>query len=187
MLLARLNRTADSLSHPDRAVLDESVQLADRTMSDIRTQAYLLHPPLLDEAGLLSAVRWYVQGFADRSGINVDLDLPAALDRLPQDVETTLFRIVQEALNNIHRHADSPTAGIRLRIAADQLTLAIEDHGRGMPPEFVTQLTKGVGALGVGIAGMRARLKQLGGALDIASNPRGTVVRATVPLTTNAR
>ena len=98
MLLARLNRTADGLSHADRALLAESVQLADRSMSEVRTLAYLLHPPFLDETGLLSAVRWYAQGFADRSGIRVDLTLPRAQSagRLPEVIETTLFRIVQE-------------------------------------------------------------------------------------------
>jgi two-component system NarL family sensor kinase len=182
MLLARLHRTGDGLSDPDRAALHETIELADHSMRDIRTLAYLLHPPFLDDTGLLSAVRWYAQGFAGRSGINVDLDLPAALDRLPQDVETTLFRVVQEALINIHRHAGSATARIRLRTTADQLTLEIEDQGHGMSPDVVARLTKGVGALGVGVASMRERLKQVDGALDITSSPRGTLVRATVPL-----
>jgi PAS domain S-box-containing protein len=182
MLLARLNRTSDRLSDGDHALLAESVQLADRSMSDVRTLAYLLHPPFLDEAGLLSALRWYVQGFADRSGIRVDLGLPAVLERLPQDVETTLFRVVQEALINIHRHAHSPTARIRLRVGAERLTLEIEDHGRGMAPDFVARLLGGVGAIGVGLAGMRERLQQLGGTLDIESTERGTTVRAQIPL-----
>jgi PAS domain S-box-containing protein len=180
MLLARLNRTSDQLSDAQRAVLAESLQLAERSMNEARTVAYLLHPPFLDETGLLSAIRWYAQGFADRSGIHVDLDLPDALERLPQDVEMTLFRVVQEALINIHRHADSPTARISLRIATDQLTLEIEDHGRGITAECVAQLRLGLGACGVGLAGMRERLKQIGGALDVESSDRGTALRATV-------
>jgi signal transduction histidine kinase len=182
MLLARLNRTSDRLSDADRALLDDSVQVADRSMNELRTLAYLLHPPFLDEVGLLSAVRWYTQGFADRSGIEVSLDLPDGLARLTQEVETTLFRIIQEALINIHRHAESPTAHIRLRVAADRLTLEIEDHGRGMPPDVVARLMGGTGAIGVGLAGMRERLEQLGGALEIESSHDGTTVRATVPV-----
>jgi PAS domain S-box-containing protein len=182
MLLARLNRTSDRLSDADRVLLHESVQVADRSMNELRTLAYLLHPPFLDEVGLLSAVRWYIQGFADRSGIEVSLDLPEALARLTQDVETTLFRVIQEALINIHRHAGSRTAHIRLRVAADRLTLEIEDHGRGMPPDFVARLMGGTGAIGVGLAGIRERLEQLGGALEIESSDDGTIVRAIVPV-----
>ena len=151
-------------------------------MTGIRTLSYLLHPPFLDEAGLVSAVRWYAEGFAGRSGVKVDLDLPAAFRRLPQDVETALFRVVQEALINIHRHAASPSALIRLRNGTSGLTLEIEDHGRGMPPELMAQLPSGGGALGVGVAGMRERLQQLGGTLEIESGERGTVVRARVPV-----
>jgi two-component system NarL family sensor kinase len=182
MLLARLNRTSDRLSDADRVLLDDSVQVADRSMNELRTLAYLLHPPFLDEVGLLSAVRWYTQGFADRSGINVSLDFPDALARLTQEVETTLFRVIQEALINIHRHAESPTAHIRLRVAAERLTLEIEDHGRGMPADFVARLMGGTGAIGVGLAGMRERLEQLDGALEIESSHNGTIVRAMVPV-----
>ena len=182
MLLARLNRTSDRLSDADRALLAESVQLADRSMTEIRTLAYLLHPPFLDETGLLSALRWYAKGFADRSGIQVDLDLPDLLERLPQDVETTLFRVVQEALINVHRHADSPTARIRLRVLGERLTLEIEDRGRGMTSDFVAQLMEGMGALGVGLGGMRERLKQIRGGLEVESGHHGTIIRANVPM-----
>ena len=182
MLLGQLSRTAAGLSDADRALIAESVQLADRSIGEVRTLAYLLHPPFLDEAGLLSAVRWYAQGFSDRSGIHVELDLPDALDRFPQDVETTLFRVVQEALINIHRHAESLTAHIRLRVAADRLALEIEDHGRGMAPVRVAQLMAGAGALGVGLAGLRERLKQIRGVLELESSLQGTIVRASVPV-----
>jgi len=182
MLLARLNRTSDRLSDRDRLLLAESVQLTDDAMKEVRTLAYLLHPPFLDEAGLLSALRWYAKGFTDRSSILVDLDLPDALERLPQDVETTLFRIVQEALINIHRHADSPTARIRLRVADERLALEIEDQGRGMAPDFVAQIMEGVGALGVGLGGMRERLKQIRGGFEVESSRHGTIIRASVPM-----
>jgi PAS domain S-box-containing protein len=186
MHLARLVRTEVGLSSADRAALAESVELAERSMSGIRTLSYLLHPPFLDEAGLLSALRWYAAGFAKRSGIKVDLDLPSTFERLPQDVETTLFRVVQEALINIHHHADSPTALIRLRVDAHRLLLEIADRGRGMPSTTIAQLPAGGGALGVGVAGMRERLQQIGGTFDIESSGQGTTVRAEVPLSRDA-
>jgi PAS domain S-box-containing protein len=186
MHLARLTRTDVGLSDADRAALTESIDLAERSMTGIRTLSYLLHPPFLDEAGLLSALRWYASGFAERSGIKVDLDLPSTLERMPQEVETTLFRVVQEALINIHHHAESPTASIRLRVEGHRLTLEIEDRGRGMPSEVIAQLPTGGGALGVGVAGMRERLQQLGGTLYIEASARGTTVRAQISLPPNA-
>jgi PAS domain S-box-containing protein len=182
MHLARLTRTGVGLSDADRAALAESIDLAERSMTEIRTLSYLLHPPFLDEVGLLSALRWYASGFAERSGIEVDLDLPSPFERLPQKVETALFRVVQEALINIHHHAESPTALIRLRVDGHRLTLEIEDRGRGMSSEAIAQLPTGGGALGVGVAGMRERLQQLGGTLDIESSARGTTVCAQIPL-----
>jgi two-component system NarL family sensor kinase len=181
MLLSRLARTSDGLSATNRTVLNESVELADRVMTEIRTLSYLLHPPFLDEVGLVSAIRWYVEGFTQRSGIRVELDLPSTLARLPQDLETTLFRVVQEALINVHRHAQSPSAAVRLTAYA-ALTLEIEDRGGGMSPDLVARLNNGGGPLGVGLAGMRERLQQLSGRLQIESSSRGTTVRATVPL-----
>ena len=105
MHLARLNRTIGDLSEADRGALTESISLAEQSIKGIRTLSYLLHPPFLDEMGLLSALRWYAGGFAERSGIKVDLELPESFERLPLDTETALFRIVQESLTNIHRHA----------------------------------------------------------------------------------
>jgi two-component system NarL family sensor kinase len=157
------------------------MDLVERSMSGVRTLSYLLHPPLLDESGLLPAVRWYVEGFARRSGIKVDLDAPLTMERLPRDVETTLFRVVQEALINIHRHAQSATARLRLRLDED-VTLEVQDDGRGMAPELVARLMSGGGGSGVGIAGIRERLTPLAGALEIESSERGTTVRAVVPL-----
>ena len=186
MLLARLGRTSAGLSSDDRSLLEESVELAERAMGEVRTLSYLLHPPFLDESGLLSAIRWYAQGFGDRSGIEIDLDLPPAYERLPQDVEIALFRVLQEALINIHRHAQSPTARISLRVDPDRLTLDIEDRGVGMPPEQVTRSMSAAGAVGVGIPGMRERLKQLSGTFEITSGDGGTLVRAVLPLPVGA-
>jgi two-component system NarL family sensor kinase len=180
MQLGSLTRSEPVLSEQGRAALTESIDLAERSMTSIRTLSYLLHPPFLDEAGLVSALRWYVEGFSRRSGISVLLDLPEAFPRLTRDVETTLFRVVQEALINIHRHADSRDAAIRLRQDGSAVTLEVEDHGRGLSVESLAQLPAGNGALGVGVAGMRERLQQLGGVLEIESGAHGTLVRARV-------
>jgi PAS domain S-box-containing protein len=182
MHLARLTKTAGPLSDADRTSLTESIALAEQSITEIRTLSYLLHPPFLDETGLLSALRWYAAGFGERSGIKVDLELLERLERLPLDTETALFRIVQESLINIHRHAGSHTALIRLRRDAQTLVLEIEDRGQGIPHAARTQIMTGGGGAGVGIAGMRERMKQLGGNLEITSSDQGTIVRAQLPL-----
>jgi two-component system NarL family sensor kinase len=174
------------LNEADRSALAESLALADRSMTEIRTMSYLLHPPLLDEMGLLSALRWYAAGFAERGGITVDLDLPESFERLPLDTETALFRIVQESLTNIHRHASSATARIRLERGADALVLEIEDRGHGIPAASMGSLTATGGAAGVGIAGMSERIEQLGGRFEVESDHRGTVVRARLPIARDA-
>ena len=182
MLLARLNRMSDRLSDSERNALTGSMSLAEQSMTDIRTLSYLLHPPFLDEMGLLSALRWYAAGFAERSGIKVDLELPESFDRLPLDTETALFRIVQESLINIHRHARSETACIRLRRDAETLVLEIEDRGHGIPKASLERITAGKTLVGVGIAGMSERVEQLGGCFEITSHDHGTTVRARLPL-----
>jgi signal transduction histidine kinase len=183
MHLARVNRTAGHLNDAERAALVESISLAEQSMTEIRTLSYLLHPPFLDETGLLSALRWYAAGFAERSGVKADLDLPETFERLPRDTETALFRIVQEALINIHRHAESETARIRLRRDAQMLVLEIEDRGHGIPDTSLERIMSHGGAAGVGIAGMIERIEPLGGRLEITSSDRGTTVRVRLPLT----
>jgi signal transduction histidine kinase len=189
MLLARLNRTADGLGDDQRGALTESISLADQSMTQIRTLSYLLHPPFLDEMGLLAALRWHAAGFAERSGIAVALDLPERFERLPLDTETALFRIVQESLINIHRHAASQTARILLQRDAESLVLEIEDRGRGIATTLLERITSGGGVVGVGIAGMRERIEQLGGRLAVTSSDRdttGTTVRVRLPLVSDA-
>jgi signal transduction histidine kinase len=186
MLLARLNRTSDRLGDDERNALVESMSLAEQSMTEIRTLSYLLHPPFLDEAGLLSALRWYAAGFAERSGIDVDLDLPESFGRLARDTETALFRIVQESLINIHRHAGSKTAHIRLQRDAETLVLEIDDRGHGIPNASLEHIISGGGVAGVGIAGMSERMEQLGGSLEITSGDQGTTVRARLRLVKDA-
>jgi signal transduction histidine kinase len=148
---------------------------------EIRTISYLLHPPLLDELGLAAAIRNYVEGFSKRSGVQVTFDTPHGLERFPAEVELTLFRIVQESLGNIHRHADASNARICLACDAEQVMLEVSDPGRGMSGETIRAIEAGRGSTGVGIAGMRERLRLLGGRLEIESGGQGTTVRAIIP------
>jgi len=164
--------------------LDEAQHLIDRAISDIRTLSHLLHPPLLDEAGFGSAARWFVEGFGRRSGIAARLRMPAKLDRLPSEIETTLFRILQEALTNVHRHSRSRDVEVRLTVYRSVVTLAIDDNGKGIPQDVLERFGKSGVNLGVGLAGMRERVKELGGRLEVDSDKSGTRLRAIVPIPT---
>jgi PAS domain S-box-containing protein len=159
--------------------ISENAHLVEQVSREIRTISHLLHPPLLDVAGLASALRWYVDGFSERSHIKVDLDIPNDFGRLPDEMEIAIFRIVQECLTNIHRHSGSPTATIRLIQEGERLTVQVQDHGRGIPLEKQRALIES-GLGGVGFAGMRERLRQLGGTLEIRSGGTGTLVGATL-------
>ncbi len=182
MQLARLQRLADAENSPTRGLIADCAALAQRCSSDIRTASYLLHPPLLDEIGLLSALRWLADGLTRRSDINVVLYLPETLPRLPRELELALFRVVQEAISNVHRHAQSPSITIRLTLGAEAITLEVEDAGLGIPEAFDSGNVPEPIMRGVGLGGMRERLRQLGGQLTILSSPNGTCVRATVPV-----
>jgi PAS domain S-box-containing protein len=182
MNLAALDRGAGPAHHKDRALLAESIELAERAMMDIRTLSYLLHPPLLDEAGLPSAIRWFATGFAKRSGVRVELSVPDKFERLPEDVEIALFRVVQESLINIHRHAQSPSASISLTRHDDELRLEVRDEGRGLPRARGVVQQSNHQKLGVGIASMRERLEELNGHLALESTRAGTRVIATLTL-----
>lgn len=146
---------------------------------ETRTLSYVLHPPLLDQMGLVPALHWYVEGFSKRSGLKVQVQVPSDIPRLEVDEETALFRIVQESLTNVLRHSGSSEALVRVLIEGECVTVSVEDKGQG----FTTQKTEGnKGGVGVGFAGMRGRLSLVDGALDIHSSEQGTTVRATVPL-----
>ncbi len=157
----------------------ESINIADQAMKEIRTMSYLLHPPMLDEVGLLFAVHWYVDGFVERSNIQVDLDLPEALGRFPQDLETTVFRIVQEALTNVHRHSGSSRAKVHLTIASGGIHLVIQE---GISLDKIEGTQNGTSKIGVGIRGMRERVRQFGGELRIGPANPGTCVEAILPV-----
>ena len=164
------------------ALIAEASDIVDHCITETRTVSHLLHPPLLDEAGFSSAARWFVEGFADRSGIAVDLSLPPDLGRLSNDVEIALFRALQEALTNVHRHSGSPKAEIRVTLEQNQVRLEIHDYGQGMPPDTLRQLNEGAGKTGVGVAGMRERVRELGGYMMIQSGSPGTLLMVVLPL-----
>jgi signal transduction histidine kinase len=179
MNLASIQREAKQLSPQALKTCSESLDLVKELSRELRTISHLLHPPLLDEAGLPSAVRWYVEGFAERSKIRVNLDLDANLGRLSSECETAIFRIVQESLTNIHRHSGSPTASISISRTRREVRLEVHDQGKGISVQ--KQRNSGSMKRGVGIQGMHERVRQLGGRLQINSGKGGTSVVAILP------
>jgi PAS domain S-box-containing protein len=181
MNLSRLRRLIGETTPEIDNLMADSLALAEHSVRETRTVSHLLHPPLLDDVGLASAISWYARGFEQRSGIRVNLEMPKRLRRLSRELETTIFRILQEGLTNIHRHSGSDVADIRLSIDANSIQLEVKDHGRGMPSQ---SQNKNPG-LGVGILGMRERLTQLNGRLEIFSSDHGTTLWATLPRVPN--
>jgi PAS domain S-box-containing protein len=181
MNLAHVNREARLLSPDAAKALAENSSLLEQISTEIRTISHLLHPPLLDEVGLQSALQWYIDGFSERSKIRVDLKLPEDFGRLPRNLEITLFRVVQECLTNIHRHSGSSTAAIRVARSENEVRLEVRDAGKGIPVEMQATLASGR-LSGVGLRGMHERLRQMGGHLEVHSNGPGTLVMATLPI-----
>jgi signal transduction histidine kinase len=156
--------------------------LANQAIDEIRTTSYLLHPPLLDEVGFRSAAEWYVEGFAKQSGISVTMDLAIDRTRLPIAIETALFRVLQEALTNVHRHSGASRVSICFRRQTGTAILEVRDFGRGIAPERLARLREASAETGVGMAGMRERLNELNGRVEIESDDHGTTIRAIAPL-----
>jgi PAS domain S-box-containing protein len=181
MNLARMDLQVDCLDPSSRMVVSESIQLANRCMQEIRDFSYLLHPPTLDEYGLASALKGYAEGFARRTAIRVDLDLPHDLPRLPRDAETALFRVVQECLTNVQRHSGSPVAKIRIVLQPVSLVLEVEDNGRGFQAAALENGRAG-SRVGLGLKGMKERIRHLGGRLETKSDSHGTTIRASLLL-----
>jgi signal transduction histidine kinase len=176
-----LIRQTETVRPDFRRLVDDLEALADEALQEVRTTSYLLHPPLLDEAGIASAARWFVEGFARRSGIQVDCDIPEKMERPPRDCELVLFRILQESLTNVHRHSGASAASVRLRRDPDQLQLEVGDNGKGIPEERLRRFKTSVGT-GVGITGMRERVRELGGRLEIHSFKTGTTISVALPV-----
>ncbi|MGB8523846.1 MAG: PAS domain-containing protein [Candidatus Acidiferrales bacterium] len=186
MALARVGETLPKKNKTGNKFLQSAREFADAVIQQVRTVSYLLHPLLLEEAGLGSALRWYASGFAERSGIKVKVAVASDFGRLPKETEIALFRIVQEALTNVHRHSKSRSATIRLVRADGKVRMEVKDSGVGMaPPSAATGWNP---PLGIGIAGMRDRVKQLGGIFEIRSKPkRGTAVCVELPVTESSQ
>jgi signal transduction histidine kinase len=175
--------TFGAVSPMQERLIAECIDIVQQCLAETRTMSHLLHPPLLDERGFGSATRLFVDGFSRRSGVAVHLDLPVDFEtRLPQNVEIALFRAVQEALTNIHRHSGASSVDVSLSVGAVQARLAIQDNGKGSSAEALRALRDGISEDGVGLAGMRERLRDLGGALEIRSNASGTTIMITVPI-----
>ena len=191
--LAALHMNLDALQQDTSAPLtvvqskriSDSIQVVKQCTTEIRTMSYLLHPPLLDEMGLASALICYSEGFSARSGIRVELDISEEFDRLNPDTETAMFRIAQQGLANIHRHSGSPVAKIEIRQDAVKATMKISDEGHGMTPEAVRDFNSGTGLIGVGIAGMRERTRVMKGRFLIRSGQDGTIIEVSLPLSIN--
>jgi signal transduction histidine kinase len=181
MNLSAVQSESDRITPAAAAALVEGSDLVRELSRQVRTISHLLHPPLLDEVGLISALQWYVEGFGERSKIQVSLNLPADFGRLPRDMEIAIFRIVQECLTNVHRHSGSRSAAVCITRAASQLRVEVEDAGKGVPAEKQSQIVGG-GRTGVGMSGMRERVRQFGGRLEVSSVPGHTIVVATLPL-----
>ncbi len=164
--------------------VQESQELVQQLSKEIRTTSYLLHPPLLDENGLSEAIRWYMQGLMERSGLSIELSISENFGRLPSDMELAVFRIVQECLTNIHRHSGSKTARIRLSRTAESVSLQIQDEGKGISAEKLARMESQ--RSGVGITGMRERVRHFRGVMDIQSNARGTKISVTCPVPISA-
>jgi signal transduction histidine kinase len=165
-----------------RELATSLLRLAGEAVTEARTISYLLHPPLLEELGFASAAQWYVQGFSQRSNIDVKCDIAANLPRMSQETELVLFRVLQESLTNIHKHSGSSAAEFSIRVHAGQVVLTVKDNGKGIPSERLREFRNMKSGMGVGLAGMRERVNELGGKIEIDSSRAGTLLRVTIPL-----
>ena len=164
----------------NQAEIIKCMQFADDCIREVRTISYLLYPPMLEELGLKSAIPWYLDGFATRSGIKTTFECSPDFDRLPREVELALFRVLQEALTNVHRHSESPVAQVRLLIDGAKAVLEIQDAGKGIPKQVLGESGE-LPWTGVGLRGMKERMRQLGGSLGLSSGGYGTTLTAIVP------
>jgi PAS domain S-box-containing protein len=177
-----IKRECTGIDETHRALLAESSETLERCVQEVRSVSYVLHPPLLDELGLLAALRWYTAGFAERSSVQVNLNVPREFSRLPEEMELTIFRVVQESLTNIQRHSQSGTAWVTLSEYEERVEIRITDSGVGIPGDVVERITQGKTLQGIGLRGMYERVRELGGRLEIESTGMGTAISAVLPL-----
>jgi two-component system NarL family sensor kinase len=185
--LSYAKMSLEALERPDPTeketqVYSQLMNALDKCLTETRTIAHLLHPPLLDEIGFSSAAKVFVEGFSERSGIQVNLNIPPEMKRLPGTLELVLFRILQESLTNIHRHAHSQSVAIQVELGANQIALEVRDYGKGIPSERLERFRATGEGVGVGLSSMRERISELDGRFDIQSDSNGTMVRAVIPL-----
>jgi PAS domain S-box-containing protein len=182
MRLDALRTAAVRANSPNADELEQCSQLMNEAVQEVRTISYLLYPPMLEEMGLKTAVPWYLDGFAQRSGIKADFEASSAFGRLDRGIELALFRVLQESLTNIHRHSGATRAKIRLDTGDNTFVVEVSDNGRGIPVQKFEEAGQDwMGSRGVGLRGMTERMHQIGGRLEISSTDKGTVVRAIVP------
>ena len=179
MALAKLMQLTKASDAQVVGQIAEAQKTLQQLTQEIRTTSYLLHPPLLDEVGVAAALRWYVEGVQERSGLSISLNLPDNLDRFSREAELVVFRVVQECLTNIHRHSGSGSASIIMSVSEDAISVQVTDRGKGMSLEKLAEIQSN--ASGVGIRGMRERVRQLGGKIGIKSDESGTTVSVTMP------
>jgi signal transduction histidine kinase len=182
LTLAKMNLAVLLEMNPADKILAETDKVLEEALTETRTVSYLLHPPLLDELGITSAIKWYLEGFGQRSGIQLSIDIAEGFGRLSQPTELVLFRALQESLTNVHRHSKSSKAEVSLRTAGDTIVLRVRDYGKGMPQGTLAKFLKTGAESGVGLAGMRERIREQLGRLEIESDGNGTLVEVILPL-----
>jgi signal transduction histidine kinase len=182
LVAAKLSLSNLANSNPDDSLVNECLKAIDESLAEARTISYLLHPPLLDDIGIASAARWYVEGFSKRSGIEVAVDIPDQPNRIPHATELALFRVLQESLTNIHRHAKAARAEVSLRVVNHRAVLRVRDFGAGISHGTLEHFLKDGTHVGVGLAGMQERVTEQGGVFTIQSNETGTIIEVEIPL-----
>lgn len=180
MSLAQLSQDVGGAAPEIGKKVEGAEELVQQLHREIRTTSYLLHPPLLDESGLSSALGAYVQGLSERSELKVNLEIAENFGRLPSEMELAIFRFVQECLTNVHRHSGSTAAWIRISLERERIQVEVKDEGKGIAPERLAEIA--AGGSGVGIRGMQERMRQLGGTVKIQSSHTGTRVFASIPI-----
>lgn len=175
-------RRTDGVKTAVAGRIQECVDLVEQSIKEIRTMSYLLYPPMLEEAGLETAIPWYLDGFGKRSGIQTTFNISVDFGRLSRQIELAIFRVLQESLTNVHRHSGSPTADVRLFLKDGAAQLEVRDKGQGIPDRVLQSLQGAPGPLGVGLRGMRERVGHLGGELRVDTGAHGTNLVVTIPL-----
>jgi len=178
--LAALAKKAKVLAPEIAETAEKTLALVEQLTNEIRTTSYLLHPPLLDESGLPAALSWYVRGLTERSGLEISVDISEHIERFPRELELMVFRLIQECVTNIHRHSGSKRAMIQILREPDRIVVEVRDEGKGMTPARLAQIQSN--GSGVGIRGMRERLRRFNGEMKIDSNGAGTTIRVTIPV-----